>query len=167
MLVAEGFAVNVAELPAGDDPDTFVRSNGAAGYAERLEHSTPYLVYLLDRAASGYNLNTDEGRVGFLGEMLPVAARIPDAAMRDRLADRLSFKARVTDEVVRAEIRKAVVQKQPALTKREVPSFGQVTKAEKGLIWLLIHRSEAADVGLYPHKPDPRRRRCGSGPERG
>jgi DNA primase len=148
MLVAEGFAVNVAVLPAGDDPDTFVRKNGAAGYAERLEHSTPYLEYLLDRAAASHNLNTDEGRVGFLGEMLPVAGRIPDAAMRDRFADRLSFKARVTDDVVRAEIRKAVVQKQPALTKREVPSFGQVTKAEKGLIWLLIHRPDTAVEAL-------------------
>jgi len=144
MLVAEGFAVNVAVLPAGDDPDTFIRKNGAPGYAERLEHSTPYLEYLLDRAAANHNLNTDEGRVKFLGDMLPVASRIPDAAMRDRFADRLSFKARVTDEVVRAEIRKAIVQKQPALTKRAVPSFGQVTKAEKGLIWLLIHRPEDA-----------------------
>jgi len=144
MLVAEGFSVNVAVLPAGDDPDTFVRTNGAPGYAERLEHSTPYLEYLLDRAAANHNLNTDEGRVKFLGDMLPVAGRIPDAAMRDRFADRLAFKARVTDEVVRAEIRKAVVQRQPALTRREVPSFGQVTKAEKGLIWLLIHRPEPA-----------------------
>ncbi len=148
MLVAEGFAVNVAVLPAGDDPDTFVRKHGAPGYAERLEHSTPYLEYLLDRAAASHNLNSDEGRVKFLGDMLPVAGRIPDPAMRDRFADRLAFKARVTDEVVRAEIRKAVVQKQPALPKREVPSFGQVTKAEKGLIWLLIHRPEDAVAAL-------------------
>jgi len=148
MLVAEGFSVNVAELPAGDDPDTFVRKHGAAGYAERLEHSTPYLEYLLDRAAANHNLNSDEGRVKFLGDMLPVGGRIPDPAMRDRFADRLAFKARVTDDVVRAEIRKAVVQKQPALPKREVPSFGQVTKAEKGLIWLLIHRPEDALAAL-------------------
>jgi len=144
MLAAEGFSVNVAVLPAGEDPDTFVRTKGAPGYAERLEHSAPYLEYLLDRAAANHNLNTDEGRVKFLGDMLPVASRIPDAAMRDRFADRLSFKARVTDDVVRAEIRRAVVQKQPALTKREVSSFGRVTKAEKGLIWLLIHQPEAA-----------------------
>jgi DNA primase len=142
MLVAEGFAVNVAVLPAGDDPDTFIRKLGAQGYAERLEHSTPYLEYLLDRAAASHNLNTDEGRVKFLGDMLPVGGRIPDAAMRDRFADRLAFKARVTDEVVRAEIRKAVVQKQDTLTPRQVTSFGQVTKAEKGLIWLLVHQPE-------------------------
>jgi DNA primase len=142
MLVAEGFAVNVAVLPAGDDPDTFIRKRGPQGYADRLEHSTPYLEYLLDRASAGHNLNTDEGRVKFLGDMLPVAGRIPDAAMRDRFADRLAFKARVTDDVVRAEIRKAVVQKQGTLTRREVPSFGHVTKAEKGLIWLLVHQPE-------------------------
>ena len=140
MLVAEGFAVNVAVLPAGDDPDTFIRKRGSQGYAERLEHSTPYLEYLLDRAAASHNLNSDEGRVKFLGDMLPVAGRIPDAAMRDRFADRLAFKARVTDDVVRAEIRKAVVQKQGTFTRREVPSFGHVTKAEKGLIWLLVHQ---------------------------
>jgi DNA primase len=142
MLVGEGFAVNVAVLPAGDDPDTFVRKRGRQGYAERLEHSTPYLEYLLDRAAASHSLNTDEGRVKFLSDMLPVAGRIPDAAMRDRFADRLAFKARVTDEVVRAEIRKAVVQKQGTLTTRQVSSFGQVTKAEKGLIWLLVHQPE-------------------------
>ncbi len=72
--------------------------------------------------------------------MLPVAGRIPDAAMRDRFGERLAFKSRVTDEVVQAEIRKAAVHKQPALTRREMPSFGQVTKAEKGLIWWLVHR---------------------------
>ena len=144
ILVAEGFEVNVAILPPGEDPDTFVRKQGRQGYRELLEQSRPYLEYLLDRVAAGHNLNTDEGRVKFLGEMLPIAGRIPDVSMRDRFADRLSFKARVTDEVVRAEIRKAVVQKQTTLTKRDVPSFGQVTKAEKGLIWLLVHEPEGA-----------------------
>jgi len=144
ILVAEGFEVNVAILPPGEDPDTFVRKHGRQGYRECLEQSRPYLEYLLDRVAAGHNLNTDEGRVKFLGEMLPIAGRIPDATMRDRFADRLAFKARVTDEVVRAEIRKAVVQKQTTLTKRDVQSFGHVTKAEKGLIWLLVHQPEGA-----------------------
>jgi DNA primase len=139
LLVAEGFEVAVAILPAGDDPDTFVRKHGPRGYGERLRQSQPYLEYLLDRAAAGHNLNNDEGRVKFLAEMLPVAGRIPDAAMRDRFADRLAFKARVIDEVVRAQIRKAAVQKQTAVEQVMVPRLGQVTKAEKGLIWWLIH----------------------------
>jgi len=144
LLVAEGFEVAVAILPAGDDPDTFVRKHGPRGYGERLRQSQPYLEYLLDRAAAGHNLNNDEGRVKFLAEMLPVAGRIPDAAMRDRFADRLAFKARVTDEVVRAQIRRAAVQKQTAVEQVMVPRLGQVTKAEKGLIWWLIHEPEPA-----------------------
>ncbi len=146
-FVAEGFDVNVANCP-GQDPDTFIRTEGASGYGERLKHSKPYLEYLLDRAAAGYNLNSDEGRVKFLADMLPIAARIPDAAMRDRFADRLAFKARVTDEVVRAKIRKAAVQKQTTFRGETIPSFGQVTKAEKGLIWWLIHEPDAGVGGF-------------------
>jgi DNA primase len=144
LLVAEGFEVAVAILPPGEDPDTFVRRNGARGYGERLKQSQPYLEYLLDRAAAGHNLNNDEGRVKFLAEMLPVAGRIPDEAMRDRFADRLAHKARVTDEVVRAQIRKAAVQKQTSVGITMVPRLGQVTKAEKGLIWWLIHQPDQA-----------------------
>ena len=153
MLVAEGFEVNVALLPPGQDPDTFVRARGRQGYAERLKHSQPYLEYLLDRVAANHNLNTDEGRVRFLSEMLPIAGRIPDPTMRDRFADRLAFKARVTDEVVRAEIRKAVVQKQPTLPRRGMLSFGQVTKAEKGLIWWLVHEPAPALAALELLEP--------------
>ena len=148
MLVAEGFDVNVAILPAGEDPDTFVRKHGGRAYGERLRQSQPYLEYLLDRAAAGHNLNTDEGRVKFLNDMLPVAGRIPDVALRDRFADRLAHKARVTEDVVRAQIRRAVAQKQTTFTPRELPSFGQVTKAVKGLIWLLIHDPSPALAAL-------------------
>jgi DNA primase len=147
IFVAEGFDVNVAELPAGQDPDAFVRSQGGAGYGERLKQSKPYLEYLLDRTAAGFNLNSDEGRVKFLAAMLPTAARIPDAAMRDRFADRLAFKANVTDEVVRMKIREAAVQKQTTIP-RALPSFGQVTKAEKGLIWWLVHEPEPVLAAL-------------------
>jgi DNA primase len=153
MLVAEGFNVNVAILPAGEDPDTFVRTRGRAEYAERLVQSQPYLEYLLDRVAAGHNLNSDEGRVRFLAEMLPIAGRIPEAAMRDRFADRLAFKARVTDDLVRAEIRKAAVQKHSTVRRPELLSAAQVTKAEKGLIWWLVHEPGPALAVLSGLEP--------------
>ena len=155
MLVDEGFDVNVAMLPAGEDPDTFIRRRGKQAYGELLKTSKPYLEYLLDRVAAGYDLNTDEGRVKFVGEMLPIAARAPDAAMRDRIADRIAFKARVTDEVVRAEIRRAAVRKQPEMPRRAaVTVFGQVTKAEKGLIWSLVHDPAPALAALEWLEPE-------------
>jgi DNA primase len=139
LLVAEGFDVNVVVLDKGEDPDTFIRKQGPDRYRERLRASRPYLEYLLDRAAAGLDPGHDDTRRQFLTKMLEVAARIPDAAARDQFADRVAHKARVTEEVVRAEIRKAAVQRRTTLTPRELPSFGQLKYAEKGLIWGLIH----------------------------
>ena len=150
LLVTEGFQVNVAMLPAGDDPDNYIRKRGAAAYQELLRNSRQYLDYLLDRTAAEDDLSTDEGRRSFLGKMLAVAARIPDAAQRDQFADRLSHKARITEEVVRAEIRKAAVQRQTSVedVQRRVPNLGQVKVAERGLIWALMHQPDAGSSAL-------------------
>ena len=141
LLVAEGFEVNVLVLNKGEDPDTFIRRNGAEAYRERLRTSRPYLEYLLDQAAAGVDFAHDEARRQFLGRMLEVAARIPEATARDQFADRIAHKARVTEDVVRAEIRKAAVHKKTTLTTRELPALGQMKPAEKGLLWALVHNS--------------------------
>ena len=148
LLVAEGFQVNVAMLPAGDDPDTFIRKQGGAAYQEALKQSRQYLDYLLDRAAADYDLRRDEERREFLGRMLTVAARIPDAAARDQFADRLAHKARITEEVVRAEIRKAAVQKQTVVERRHAPALGQIKAFERGLIWALVRDPSAGFAAL-------------------
>ena len=150
LFVTEGFQVNVCMLPAGDDPDNYIRKHGAAAYQEQLRQSRPYLEYLLDRSAAAEDLSTDEGRRSFLGKMLAVAARIPDAAQRDQFGDRLSHKARITEEVVRAEIRKAAVQRQTDVeqVERRVPALGQIKVAERGLIWALIKAPETAVEAL-------------------
>ena len=139
LLVAEGFDVNVVVLEKGEDPDTFIRRKGPDEYREKLRSSRPYLEYLLDQAAAGLDSGHDDSRRHFLGKMLAVAARIPDAAARDQFADRIAHKARITEDVVRSEIRKAAVNRVTTLTARELPSFGQMKQAEKGLIWALIH----------------------------
>jgi DNA primase len=148
MLVGEGFTVNVALLPPGEDPDTFVRRHGREAYQELLRLSQPYLEFLLDRASREHDLSSDDGRRGFLQTMLGVAARIPEAAARDQFADRLAHKARITEEVVRAEIRKAAVAKKTTLTPREMPLAFTIKPAERGLIWALVHEPAAALAAL-------------------
>ena len=150
LLVAEGFQVNVAMMPAGDDPDTFIRKHGGPAYQDRLKNSQPWLQYLLDRTAGAYDLSRDEDRRDFLTRMLGVAAMIPDAAARDQFADRLAHKARITEEVVRAEIRKAAVQKQTAVpaVERRGPAFGHVKAAERGLIWAIVRDPAAGMAAL-------------------
>ena len=148
MLMGEGFQVNVVVLPTGEDPDTFIRAFGGASYKEKLRTSRKYLEFLLDRGEAEHDINRDEGRRAFLNQMLTVAARIPDTAQRDQFADRLAHRARVMQEVVRTEIRKAAVERRPTLSERELPGQGQLRTAEKGLIWALIHEPESAQSVL-------------------
>lgn len=140
LLVAEGFDVNVALLPAGGDPDTFIRRSGPKAYVERLTGSQSYLDFLLDRSAAGLDLNRPESRKKFIGEMLAVAALIPDAAERDQFADRLAHKARITESVIRDEIRKAAAQKKTQAPAIAVSTSVRVLPSEQGLLWTLVHR---------------------------
>jgi DNA primase len=156
LLVAEGFQVNVAMMPPGDDPDTFIRREGGAAYQARLKTSQPYLDYLLDQAAVGLDLTRDEDRREFLGKMLEVAARIPDATARDQFADRLAHKARITEEVVRAEIRKAAAKRETSVAALSRPSTSadQVKTAEKGVIWSLMRAPQAGVAALEQLEPE-------------
>jgi DNA primase len=146
MLVSEGFEVNVAVLPAGDDPDTFVRKHGGSGYGDRLRRSLPYLDFLLDRTAVRFDLKTAEGKARYVQEMLPVGNRLTERTRRELFAEALAGRAGVSSEAVLSELRKVATQ--PAVTRREIPAFGQVTKAEKGLIWLLVHRPPEAMAAI-------------------
>jgi DNA primase len=148
LLVAEGFQVNVAVLPPGDDPDNFIRKAGGAAYQEKLRNSRQYLEYLLDRESAGHDFSKDDSRREFLTAMLTVAARIPDAAARDQFADRLAHKARITEEVVRAEIRKAAVLKQTVVEERTIASLGQVKAVERGLIWAVMRDTPSGMAAL-------------------
>jgi DNA primase len=98
------------------------------------------------------DFSKDEERRRFLDRMLGVAANIPDPATRDQFGDRLAHKARITEEVVRAEIRRAAVNRQTTLEgverARGIRLVGDVRPAEKGLIWAILHEPGAALAAL-------------------
>ena len=155
LLVSEGFDVNVVQLPGGEDPDTFIQKQGRDGFVAQLKRSRPYLEFLLDRAAAEHDLGRDDSRREYLRKMLGVAARIPDPAARDQFADRLAHKARVTEDVVRAEIRKAAGARKTELPAERVPTLqGHIRKAEKGLIWTLVHQPGDAMAAIRQLEAD-------------
>jgi DNA primase len=154
ILVAEGFEVNVAGLDQGEDPDTFIRKKGADQYRERLRTSRPYLEYLLDRAAAAADLAHDLGRRRFLSSMLTVAATIPEAAARDQFADRIAHKARITEEVVRAEIRKAAAGRKTQVSLPGTASGGHVRDAERALLWWIVNSPAEAEKALKELDPE-------------
>ena len=144
LLIGTGFQVNVAKFPAGHDPDSFIRKQGKERLLDLLKTSQQFLDYTIERAAAIHDLANDKGRRSFLGKMLSVAAILPEAVARDQFADRIAHRAHITEDVVRAEIRRAAVNKRVSLTENELPVRREIKPAEKGLIWALIHNTKTA-----------------------
>jgi DNA primase len=151
LLVVEGFQVAVAVVPPGEDPDTFVRRHGGDAYAATLRDARPYLEYVIDRAASRVDMTTAEGRLAFLDELLAVAARVPNAAARDQFADRVAHRARIGEEVVRQQIRKAAVTRQttlPGETRQQLGAGGMAGRATRRAIGELKRAERELLAGL-------------------
>ena len=153
MLVEEGFEVNVATLPAGDDPDTFVRKHGREAYGERLRRSQPYLEYMLDRTAAGFNLRASDGRAAFVDAALPILDRIPDRTRQELFVKEVAARAGVSEDAIWPRAKKAVTPYAPSPSNSQLASLSQVTKAEKGLIWLLVHQPGPALEALATLDP--------------
>jgi hypothetical protein len=68
----------------------------------------------------------------------------------------LAHRARITEEVVRAEIKKAAVKKETSVAILDKPKFGldQVKTAEKGLIWALMHNPAAGQTAMAEVDPE-------------
>jgi DNA primase len=145
LLVGEGFTVNVALLPGGADPDTYLQKHGREAYVAQLVQSRPYLDFLLDRAAAEHDVTRDDDRRAFLQKMLAVAARIPDPATRDQFADRLAHKARVTEEVIRAEIRRTAAARKTTLPVERLRALSAPLRdVEKAILWAIVHTPDTA-----------------------
>ena len=77
-------------LPDGEDPDTIVRSEGAAGFDQRLKQAVPLSQFLFDSLAVDINLATLDGKARLAEHAKPLLAQIPDGAFGDLMRQRLT-----------------------------------------------------------------------------
>ena len=153
LLLAAGFQVNVVQLPGGQDPDTAIREQGAEYYIGRLKASTPYLDYVLERAAATRDLTRESQRTDFINELRAVAARIPDPVARDQFADRIAHRGGATEAVVRDAIRQAIAGRRAGPPSPTSPTLRDPLPAEQGLIWASIRDPKAAQSVLAGMEP--------------
>src|SRR5690606_37363070 len=77
-------------LPDGEDPDTIVRKEGAAGFDARLQQATPLSQFFFDTLSDGIALGTLDGKARLAERAKPLLAQIPDGAFGDLMRQRLT-----------------------------------------------------------------------------
>ena len=77
-------------LPDGEDPDTLVRQEGAAGFDARLRDAVPLSQFFFDELSKDIKLTTLDGKARLAERARPLLAQIPDGAFGDLMRQRLT-----------------------------------------------------------------------------
>lgn len=147
LLLEGGFGVRVLALPDQLDPDAYIRRHGVAAYGELLERAPTDFEYLLARAREKHAVDTIEGKVGAIEELLPHLARVSNRIEREEKTRRVAEFFQVEESDVRVELHKAAGggRRKPELVRsRRKPSL---STAERQLIKVILDLDrEAGDI---------------------
>jgi len=77
-------------LPEGEDPDSIVRQEGAAGFNVRLNDAMPLSEFFFAELSKDVKLSSLDGKARLAERAKPMLAQIPDGAFLDLMQQRLS-----------------------------------------------------------------------------
>jgi len=141
ILLEQGAEVRVLALPGGKDPDSFIRSEGAAAYTKLLNEAPPYVDYLISRARK-MDMSTAEGKLRAVNFLMPYVQRVPDRILRSEWATRIAQQLSIEEPVLRESMRKAASERRSEVKARP-ELVGRVGKpAERRIVQMLIEAEE-------------------------
>lgn len=125
-LVTEGLSVRVAELPAGDDPDSFIKSHGVEAFRELLGKAREYFEFKLERARAAGRMEAAAERRVLATECVELLAAMTDQVSRDQQINIVSTQLQTSAAAVREAVAKEL--KKP---KRETPEARRVEASDE------------------------------------
>ena len=95
-------------MEGAKDPDEFIKAKGPDAFELLLERSANHVEYRILAVKAKYDMDTDDGRLGFLKEATELLAENPNAVEREIYAKRVAEYAGVSAEAVQSELRGAM-----------------------------------------------------------
>jgi DNA primase len=115
-LAPEGLSVKVVELPAGDDPDTYLKAHGVEGFRRQVAEARDFFDFKISSSRKNGRLETAEGRTELTRECTELLAAMGDHAARDQqiniVATMLGLGSATLREGISNAVRKANAQAQ-------------------------------------------------------
>ncbi|HTL58119.1 MAG TPA: DNA primase [Candidatus Limnocylindrales bacterium] len=105
-LLGSGLAVRVAVVPAPHDPDSFIKSSGAAAFKALIENASGFFEYYLNRLCATNEVASDKGRLAVLREMAEAVHKTQNVVLIDKYAQETALRLGVNPDAVRAEFKK-------------------------------------------------------------
>jgi DNA primase len=148
---AGALRVKVALLPAGHDPDTFLRTEGAAAFADRIASARSLLSYALARTVGDADTAGPRGRTNAFARVALMLSKVSDAeeaaALSREAAARLGVDA--TQLWIEAQ-RLAASLRKPTAPVGAATTAGPAASAEERRLITLLLLSAPARTTLLP-----------------
>lgn len=147
MLLRQGIGVMIVLLPEGEDPDSFLESQGTAAMRERLAQATPVIDHFTEIVATSVNLSRPEGQADAVGRLAPLLLAIQDPALRDgyitRTAGRLGLRPEtVAAALTRRRPRPFSDRRKPETEQPQASAGESTSRSEQILLYLLVNAKE-------------------------
>lgn len=105
-LAPAGLTVKVAELPAGEDPDSLLRKEGADALRGRLEAATPYVDFFFARRKETLQSGDLAARTAVARDAAAVVARFSDPIARESVLRQAAVRLSLEADLFRREVRR-------------------------------------------------------------
>ena len=164
-LLVEGLRVRVLVLPAGHDPDTFVREKGGEAFRTRIAGAADYFDFLLEDLCRRHDARREVGKARVAAEFLDALARVDDGILRETYRQKLAERLDVPQEfVIEALGKKGRRQAAPPCAGAVPrPAAARLPAGERELMRLMLDNGEvltmAAEALTAEEFRDPTLRR--------
>ena len=89
-LLQNNLIVRVAEMPAGEDPDSLIRHQGKDEFQKRISESRDFFESWIEHAAASTNLESLGDKMQLARKLADTVARVQDPLMRGEVANKVS-----------------------------------------------------------------------------
>ncbi|MDR7417638.1 MAG: DNA primase [Armatimonadota bacterium] len=148
MLAEEAeLTARVAVLPAGEDPDSYVRRHGPAAFRQLVAAALPMFEYRLEMAARRHDPGSREGRIALIDEILTVIQSVANPVRAAEYVRALAERLSVPEDALRQRLR---MRRRPAPAQTSAPS-APMPRSDRA-------RDEAERLLLHVMVQEPERR---------
>lgn len=155
LLKQAGLDVYVARFPQGEDPDSLIRTQGAAAFGNCLKEAEHFLDYQFSWTLAGQDLNTPSGRAEAGKKVVRFLQRLENQIEREAYLKQAAVRLGLSPESLMGEVEQAGQVKRPVKPAKKAKPQVQVTampaylRAERQLICLMLQKREIIEDVMH------------------
>ena len=149
VILEEDCDSRIVQLPAGEDPDSYVRRHSAKGVRTKIEQAVSFVDFITDRFRDEGGLETPEGKTQVIRRIVDLVARMDDPIRREFYIHHVAEKYGIYETVLYRELDRELKSRgrtreaaPPPEVYREHPveirSEGNIPREEKRFCELLL-----------------------------